>query len=190
MKFYHNEFESIAMWSQIRAPANTPLWTACVQHDGTIDASEESLARVYPTLPPPDTIRSRAEMSPQLLLIGPENEPEQNRVIADTVDGQYRVETRTNADRSAKGALEARCRLISAEAGLVAFGMSRRGVNSRYALTAYYWVSGIANNGRVATIVSSSAGVDLDVKLPTAGTIAAPWLKNSVSLERVPASSS
>jgi hypothetical protein len=160
---------SLPFWTNLRACADAPLWTALLKNDGGVDASRKHLAEVYPTLPPTPTIADRAGTAPRFLLIGPDDEPSINRVLADDIDGHPRIEVRELGGRSVRGALEQHARFLSPEAALLALGAPgvRDDYTSRLATDSWAWVSGITQDGRVAAFSTQDYGIHLGVADPT-----------------------
>lgn len=160
---------SLQFWTNLRACADAPLWTALLKNDGVVDASRKHLAEVYPTLPPTPTIADRAGTAPRFLLIGPDDEPRINRVLADGIDGRPRIEVCELGGRSVRSALEQHTRFLSPEAALLALGAPgvRDDYTSRFASDSWAWVSGIIPDGRVAALSTQDYGVHLGVADPT-----------------------
>ncbi|MEO6325924.1 MAG: hypothetical protein ABIQ65_14965 [Thermoanaerobaculia bacterium] len=167
-------------WRDLRWTRRGALADKLLRVVGSASASHENLSAVYERLRPAPTVGDRLGAGPRFLLVGPDREPAQNRVLSKQSNGEPRAKKMLEC-RSPAFALEKGCRFLCPEGALMLLGSPgvRDDESSLLAVDGPIWLSGLNPFGRVATLQSESRGIVLDCGDP----------RRNDPLDRLPASS-
>lgn len=165
-------------WRELRTPWHGSLADR-VRRSGC-PTSPPDFWGLHPLLPPPSTIGERLGAAPRLVLVGPDTEPFENRLLATGPDGEPVVRT-MGSTHSAGNALRQGCRFLSHEGALLLLGTPdlRSDDSTMLASMGAIWLSAVNPFGRLAMLRTHTDGVELLCQDP----------QRDRPFDRVPASS-